>query len=235
MSTRNETPKGAEHRSSGKKIATAAAPTAILALSAGSALAVSAHATGNVSVRTGPGTNYNRVDTLHTGESVDVRQCQSGWCYVEHSGPDGWVSANYLSQNGWSGGNSGGNSGSNSDPDIGFSFGFGSNGSHFGFSIGNQPNPGWNNNWPRPQPVSKVCFYSGTNYSGKSFCMNSGMARAGFGPIWNDKISSVRVYGNASVKMCQDFNYGGFCRTASRSEPSLGPWLNNRISSLAVN
>ncbi len=217
-----------------KKIATVAAATAILVLSAGSALAVSAHATGNVNVRTGPGTGYNRVDTLHSGENVNVRQCQGGWCYVEHSGPDGWVSANYLSRTTYQGGNSGGYSGGNSDPSVGFSFGFGSNGSQFGFSIGNPPpNSGWNN-WPSPQPQPRVCFYSGNNYTGQKFCMNTGRSRAAFGPVWNDKISSVRVFGGASVKMCQHAHFGGFCRVTSRNERALGPWLNDQISSLAI-
>jgi len=225
----------------GKKIATAITATAFVVLSAGSALAVSGQATGNVNVRTGPGTGYAKVDTLRSGERVEVKQCKGGWCYVEHPGPDGWVSANYLSRTTYNGGNSGGysggNSGGSSDPDIGFSFGFGSNGSHFGFSIGNPPpsRPGWNNNWPSPpQAVSKVCFYSGNNYTGHRFCMDSGSARRSFGPVWNDKISSVRVFGGASVKMCQHFNYGGYCRVTSRNEPALGPWLNDRVSSLSV-
>jgi uncharacterized protein YraI len=82
----------------GKKLVTAAAATAFLVLGAGSALASPAYATGSVNVRTGPSVGYHRVDTLHRGESVNVTQCQRGWCYVRHNGPDGWVSANYLSQ-----------------------------------------------------------------------------------------------------------------------------------------
>jgi uncharacterized protein YraI len=60
--------------------------------------AAAAYATSSVNVRQGPGTNYRVVDQLRPGESVDVRGCQGGWCRVEHSGPDGWVSANYLSR-----------------------------------------------------------------------------------------------------------------------------------------
>lgn len=53
-----------------------------------------------VNVRTGPGTSYARVDALFGGEAVNIVQCQSGWCYVEHDGPDGWVSGNYLQSTG---------------------------------------------------------------------------------------------------------------------------------------
>ena len=71
---------------------------AALALVASSvaALASPAVATGSVNVRTGPGINYSRIDTLYPGERVDVQQCKGSWCYVIKSGADGWVSSNYL-------------------------------------------------------------------------------------------------------------------------------------------
>jgi uncharacterized protein YraI len=125
----------------GKKLAIASVATAFMALSAGSALA--SYASGSVNVRTGPGADYSRVDTLYPGEVVGVEGCQYGWCYITHNGADGWVSANYLSMN---------------DaprvvrpaprPNVGFQFGFGSGGSNFGFSFGNpRPAP-----WPMPYP-----------------------------------------------------------------------------------
>ncbi|WP_171015875.1 SH3 domain-containing protein [Devosia sp. FKR38] len=80
----------------------AASGLAALALlaTAGSAFAATAYATNNVNVRSGPGTYYGVVDTLRRGERVDVQQCRGSWCYVEKRGPDGWVSANYLSRGG---------------------------------------------------------------------------------------------------------------------------------------
>jgi len=60
--------------------------------------ASAAEATASVNVRSGPGTSYGVVDTLYAGESVDIEECRStGWCLITHSGPDGWVSARYLS------------------------------------------------------------------------------------------------------------------------------------------
>jgi hypothetical protein len=59
--------------------------------------AAAAQATGAVNVRSGPSTSYTIVDQLYRGEVVDVTQCRTtGWCYVIHAGPDGWVSRNYL-------------------------------------------------------------------------------------------------------------------------------------------
>lgn len=82
-----------------KLMAGGLAALALLATTA-TAFAAPAFATGNVNVRSGPGTGYARVDTLRRGEQVDVVQCRGSWCYIEKRGPDGWVSANYLSRGG---------------------------------------------------------------------------------------------------------------------------------------
>jgi len=49
-----------------------------------------------LNVRGGPGINYPVIDTLEAGERVNSTRCASGWCFIEQSGPDGWVSENYL-------------------------------------------------------------------------------------------------------------------------------------------
>jgi hypothetical protein len=82
-----------------KLIAGGLAALALIATTA-AASAAPAFATGNVNVRSGPGTYYAKVDVLRRGEQVDVLQCQGSWCYVEKRGPDGWVSANYLARGG---------------------------------------------------------------------------------------------------------------------------------------
>lgn len=82
-----------------KLMAGGLAALALLATTA-TAFAAPAFATGNVNVRSGPGTGYSRVDTLRRGEQVDVVECRGSWCFVEKRGPDGWVSANYLSRGG---------------------------------------------------------------------------------------------------------------------------------------
>jgi uncharacterized protein YraI len=78
-----------------KALGAAIAGLAMIASTA-SAFAAPAVATGSVNVRTGPSTQYQRVDTLQRNEVVEVTGCRGGWCYVEKRGADGWVSANYL-------------------------------------------------------------------------------------------------------------------------------------------
>ena len=60
------------------------------------ALAVEASARSAVNVRSGPGARYHKVDTLYAGEGVEITECRANWCYVQHPGPDGWVSGRYL-------------------------------------------------------------------------------------------------------------------------------------------
>lgn len=78
-----------------KLIASGLATLAVIATTI-AATAAPAVATGNVNVRSGPGTGFHRVDTLRRGEQVDVQYCRGSWCYVQKRGPDGWVSASYL-------------------------------------------------------------------------------------------------------------------------------------------
>jgi uncharacterized protein YraI len=94
------------------------------------ATAMAAVATGAVNVRTGPSTAYAVVDTLYRGERVEIDRCASnGWCYVIKSGPDGWVSSRYLSDDDFDFDDDVGER----RPNISFSFSFGrGNGFSFG-------------------------------------------------------------------------------------------------------
>lgn len=116
-----------------KKYITATAVAAIATLGFAT-IALGAQATGSVNVRTGPSTQYAVVDTLYSGETVSIEGCNSsGWCLIEHSGPDGWVSARYLSNADYY---SDDEPTVRSSPRISFSFSFGRGN---GFSIGNPP------------------------------------------------------------------------------------------------
>ena len=62
------------------------------------AQAANAFVTGNVNIRSGPGTQYGRLATIPAGAAVTIRGCLSGysWCDVRYAGRNGWVSSNYL-------------------------------------------------------------------------------------------------------------------------------------------
>jgi hypothetical protein len=188
-----------------------------VAATAGSALAhpthtpshasTEAYATATVNVRSGPGTGYRIVDTLRAGQPVDIRNCSGNWCYVIKSGPDGWVSKSYL-----------GTSARKSvrrTPNVNFSieFGFGRDRGRF--------------------ERGEVCFYEHFNYKGDSFCVKSGEDASWVGDAWNDRISSIKVKGGASVRIFEHADYQGAEATARRSVPQLNKF-NDQISSYRV-
>lgn len=179
--------------------------------------------TGNVNVRSGPGTNYAVVDTVTRGTQVDVQQCQGSWCYVAKPGPDGWVSSTFLSAGG----------GSPVNPQQpGLSFGFnlgGAGGPQISIGVGNQPQPPVQPRPPVVQPTyGEVCFYDRTNYSGTSFCVDQGQSIRDLGN-WADRISSIDNQDGLSVQVCSEANFVN-CRTYTTSASRLGDFDNYIVS-----
>ncbi len=189
-----------------------------LAASTVAALAVPATATAAVNVRTGGGTSYAIIDTLYAGEAVNVTQCQSGWCYIEHSGPNGWVSGNYLSA-----ASGGGGSSSSAADDAAAAAAIQIFGTILGAVV--------NSALPPPPAPAQVCFFNGPNYTGASFCVNAGNNDNKLVGFWNDRISSITVSPGSSVTVCRNWFYGGICNSYNVNKPNLIWQLNNRISS----
>jgi hypothetical protein len=147
-----------------------------------------------------------------------------------HTGPDGWVSRSYLGAP-----PAGGAAGA---PPVQFnvtiplpgggSITFGTGGVVPG--PGPAPGPG-----PGPGPVgARVCVYDLPNYGGAHVCVNAGHSDATVGGVWNDRVSSLRVYGGASIRLCQRANYGGVCNIFNSDKSALGFALNNQASSYDV-
>ena len=88
-----------------------------------------------------------------------------------------------------------------------------------------------------------ACFYTENRFSGSFFCLRHGEGReslAGYG----DKISSIRVFGNARVSVYDDRDFRGAHGTTGEDVVDLRDWevrqkpghtWNNRISSIRVN
>ncbi len=99
---------------------------------------------------------------------------------------------------------------------------------------------------PRPEPTyGKACFYMNAYYNARSFCLDSGRQVIDLNQfrngLFNDDISSLKVFGGATVKVCTGRNMGGRCKTFYSNTPQLGftgDWwsvaMNNRISSIEV-
>ncbi len=202
---------------------------AVTLLTLPAALAIEAEATSSVNVRSGPGTEFDVVDTLYDGENVEVVECTASetWCRITHSGPDGWVSRSYL------------DAPSNGGPEIEFgvtiplpgggSITFGTP----GYIEGDGDGDGDGDGGPPPGPP-QVCVYDLPNYAGTNICVDTGVSAANVTGFWNNRVTSLRVTGGASVRFCQNPNFGGFCNTFSNDVPLLGAPLNNNASSYDV-
>jgi hypothetical protein len=83
------------------------------------------------------------------------------------------------------------------------------------------------------QPRDGACFYMDADYRGDSFCINAGESRRNVGDRYNDKISSVRVFGGAQVIVYEHENFGGASRTFTGDVSNLRDW-NDKITSFQV-
>jgi uncharacterized protein YraI len=186
-------------------------------------------ATSTVNVRAAP-VNGAVVDVLRPGQQVEIDRCSGGWCYVIKPGPDGWVSASFLSDD------------DDIDtrvivpdrpttpsrPDVDVSIGFNVPG--FSFQIGSG---GFDIRPGRPGGSrDRVCFYEETNFRGDSFCARPGERLARLG-TWDDSIRSIEVRGSAEAQVCERANFNGRCIVITRSVPNLRG-ANDNISSIRV-
>lgn len=95
--------------------------------------------------------------------------------------------------------------------------------------------------WPPPLPPppverGRVCFFDGVNFSGPSFCVQSGSRMIDL-RAWRNRISSISVEGSAEAKVCLAENLRGDCLHMSWSVSDLtiyGDFWNNAIHSLEV-
>jgi hypothetical protein len=82
----------------------------------------------------------------------------------------------------------------------------------------------------------RVCVYEDINYGGRSQCWNADEEERNLsGSGWNDRISSIRVFGRARIEMYRDADYRGGRIRLDRDAPDLGAinW-SDQISSFQV-
>ena len=83
----------------------------------------------------------------------------------------------------------------------------------------------------------RVCVFEGANYTGRSQCWDAGQEEENLNRVnaWNDRISSIRVFGRTTIEVYRDANFRGQRLSISRDTPDLGPmnW-GSQISSFRV-
>ena len=82
----------------------------------------------------------------------------------------------------------------------------------------------------------RICVYEDINYGGRSQCWNTDEEERNLsGTGWNDRISSIRVYGRARIEVYRDADYRGQRMRIERDAADLGAinW-SDQISSFQV-
>jgi hypothetical protein len=84
-------------------------------------------------------------------------------------------------------------------------------------------------------PRSGVCFYEDVNFQGRYFCSPAGTTTASVPSGMNDRVSSVRVFGNAIATLYRDPNLRGQAKVVDYDVPDMrGLGFNDRVSSYSV-
>lgn len=201
-------------------IAAALASFALLATST-AALAANAVVTRDSDVYKSRSTSSQKVNFVEEDEEVTVTKCQGSYCFLDIPGPNGWIRQNRLIPLDDEG---------DPRPEVPFRFGltFGPGGPSVSIGVGDAPTaPSGPSGGPR------ACFYEHTGYGGASFCIAAGDSLGNFTSAgFNDVVSSIRLFGGASVQVCEHAGFGGSCVTwnSNKSDLTASGW-NDIISS----
>lgn len=80
-----------------------------------------------------------------------------------------------------------------------------------------------------------VCFFSGPNYTGSSFCAGPGRVVRDLALLdLDNQFSSVQVIGGVTVAACRDRSFQSYCERIVVSQPVLDPYLNDNLSSFQL-
>lgn len=153
-----------------------------------------------LTLRTGPGPQYEVAGALPGKVAIKILRCQKLWCLVDGPGGRGWADKHYV--------------------DFG-------------------KDPHWpildpDNDWP-DLAGGRLCFYEGTNFTGRSFCAGSGEVfndLATWG--WDNRIRSIQVVEGTSAAICRDRFFQSYCERVYQSQPALAPFLQRQVSSIRV-
>jgi hypothetical protein len=85
------------------------------------------------------------------------------------------------------------------------------------------------------EPRDGACFYEDADFRGERFCARTGENVGVLPSGWNDRISSIRIFGRAEVTLFRDGEFGGSSARFDGDVRNLGNegW-NDQVSSLRV-
>jgi hypothetical protein len=83
------------------------------------------------------------------------------------------------------------------------------------------------------EPRNGACFYVDSDFRGQSFCLNAGEEDRNVGRRFNDRISSIRIFGRARVIIYSNEGFRGPGREFNRDVRNL-QGMNDQITSVRV-
>jgi hypothetical protein len=102
---------------------------------------------------------------------------------------------------------------------------------------------GKDSHWPILDPDAvypdlaggEMCFYTGTHFTGRTFCADSGDVFADLALWgWDNQISSIQVITPTSAAICRDRSFQSYCERIIESQPVLDQYLRRNVSSIRV-
>ena len=108
--------------------------------------------------------------------------------------------------------------------------------------VHSNPDANWNQSWnDRANPNSGACFYTDRSYQGDHFCIAEGDRLPTLPKHFAHKIGSVRVFGDAKVRLFNDSHYSNGSTVLAHSVADLrdvtfrgGHTWNDRIGSVII-
>jgi len=79
---------------------------------------------------------------------------------------------------------------------------------------------------------NRVCLYDQPNYGGQSICFNAGETAADFQRLqggWNDRVASIRVFGNVQATIYEDVGFGGGSYVVTTDVPEVARLRANEL------
>lgn len=107
-----------------------------------------------------------------------------------------------------------------------------------GFFGGDRDRRGSGNRMPEwgrgPMTRNGACFFEDSNFRGRYFCVDRGDSFPSLPSGFNDRISSIRVFGGRRVEIFVNDDFGGRSTGIGRDIANLGSNWGDRISSIRV-
>jgi hypothetical protein len=108
-------------------------------------------------------------------------------------------------------------------------------GGFFGGNRGNRPGRGNLPQWGRgPMTRNGACFFEDSGFRGRYFCLERGQSYPALPSGFNDRISSIRVFGRRGVEIFVNDDFRGRSTRVTRDMSNLGSFWGDRISSIRV-